>query len=147
MILVERATTRHALMMSPHLREADRREMMALGFNPICGLIDMVERSTVAWAGVEDGMPFAMGGAHVPNLLGNVAYPWMWTAHPAERLARHVLRFSRGFLDDLRGQYGRLETYVDPEYAGARRLLRSIGFTEEGIAMVGGNRMLRMGIG
>ncbi len=82
------------------------------------------------------------GGVHVPLLMGTVAYPWMWTAHLAQRLAKHIMRFASVFLDDLSTQYPTIETWVDPEYAGARRLLRWLGFTEVGIGNLHGNRML-----
>jgi hypothetical protein len=131
--------------MAPLLREADRREMVMLGYDPVPGLVDMVDRATVAWTGLVDGLPFVIGGAHVPLLLGRVAHPWMWTAAPAQKLAKYVMRFSRGFLDDLSDQYPRLETYVDPSYAGARRLLEWLGFSEEGERIISGHRLLLVG--
>lgn len=82
-----------------------------------------------AWTGVADDLPVVCAG-FLPIWEGR-AMAWALVAADA---GRHMAAIHRAALERVRGAgYRRLEAYVDPRFAAARRWVAMLGFEYEGL--------------
>lgn len=124
------ATARHAAEMAPHLRSADRAEVLALtGLDPAAALEQARAASIEAWTGFVDGVPAAMWGLSVLSIAGGEAQPWCLTTALVERVPKQFLRLSRAWVERIAADYAVLRNAVDPRYAKSVRWLEWLGFT------------------
>ena len=127
-----------AAALAPHLRPADRREVMAShGHRPLSALTLSLRHSDVAWAGLIEGEVLALWGAGTTALLGRQGAPWLLAGRGLERHKRLFLQLSRAQLTQLQERYDYLENWVDARNARSIRWLRWLGFTLEPAAPYG----------
>ncbi|SIO58414.1 hypothetical protein [Paraburkholderia phenazinium] len=122
------ATRTHALMMAPHMRAAEVREIMASdGLTPIRGLLRELDRSSSAWSWIIDGEVACMFGIITPYLLDQESYPWMLTTPLVESNSRQFARACRALLPELLAVHPKLSGMVDARYELSVRWLGWLG--------------------
>lgn len=122
------ATKTHALMMAPHMRDIEAREVMdSCGMTPVQALLHEVERSTVAWSWIVDGEVACMFGIVSHNLLDVAAYPWFLTTPLVERHSRQFARACKTLLPELLAAHPKLVGMVDSRHVLSVRWLQWLG--------------------
>lgn len=122
------ATKTHALMMAPHVRAAEVREIAdSDGLTPVRALLREVERSSSAWAWIVDGEVACMFGIVAPNALDYASYPWMITTPLVEENWRQFARSCRELLPEILARHPRLTGMVDARYEVSVRWLQWLG--------------------
>lgn len=123
------ATEEDACELAPLLRAEDRDEVLALGLDPVDGLLQSVAGAHEAWTYRTDGRIICMAGVGPLSLIGATGVPWLLGSDlvPAHR---------RAFLVETRRAVARWLTFfpllsnvVDARYDAAIRWLRWLGFT------------------
>ena len=143
MIVSRPATSADAYALAPRLREADRREIVALsGVTPLTALVASLNRSTEARAIAIHDEVHAMYG-YSADPLGRAAMVW---ALGSDRLPKHrvtLIKEMKRFLDKVQERHGRLVNIVDVDNTDAIELLRRLGFNF-GVALpsAGGGRAM-----
>lgn len=136
------ATESHVNALSLRLREADVREVVRLGDEPLTAVAGSWRRSPVCRAALVNGTVAAMWGA-AGTPMGFVGQPWLLTAPACELVSS--LTFARIYCREARGMlalFPKLENYVDASYDGAVRLLQLAGFTLDEAKPYGPTRSL-----
>jgi hypothetical protein len=127
-IEIRPATFRDALTLV--LRRADREEVEALsGRDPRAVLVESVERSTYAWAGLADGNLVCLFGVCPMTLVGVTGVPWLLGSDAVCAYSRPFLRRNRAFVHAMLKEYPVLRNVVDARNAVSIRWLRWLGFT------------------
>lgn len=127
---VMRSHLSHAVRMSPHVREADRRELWA-GWRsrPEDSLRHGVERSSHCFTAFVNLQPICMVGVVPESLLGATGVVWLIGTDALEDHQLGFLRRCRPHLGKIRSMYSYLHNYVSAENAAALRWLKWLGFT------------------
>ena len=111
------------------LRAEDRDEVLALGRDPVEGLLQSVACAREAWTYRDGSRIICMAGVGPLSLIGHAGVPWVLGSDlvPAHR---------RAFLVETRRTVARwltifplLSNVVDARYDAAIRWLRWLGFT------------------
>ncbi len=122
------ATLRDALTLV--LRRADREEVEALsGRNPREVLVESVERSSSAWAGLADGELVCLFGVVPLTLSGVTGIPWLLGSPAVCDYSRQFLRRNKAFVRAMLQEYPVLKNVVDARNTVSIRWLRWLGFT------------------
>lgn len=127
MITREAATIEHAKAIGPRLKvfgcasELVRAEGAAMA-------IVHVRASVEAWVWLDDGVPVAMAGVVLRSLVGGGAMPWLLTTPEAYRSPRTFWRASLALAAYLKTEYGRIDGFVDANFAASRRWVERLGF-------------------
>lgn len=123
------ATEDDARELAPLLRAEDRDEVLALGLDPVDGLLHSVVGAREAWTYRADGRIVCMAGVAPLSLIGATGVPWLLGSDL-------VLAHRRAFMVETRRTIGRwltlfpmLRNVVDARYAAAIRWLGWLGFT------------------
>ncbi|MGF6764066.1 hypothetical protein P3T24_004397 [Paraburkholderia sp. GAS33] len=125
---IVRATKTHALMMAPHVRAAEVREIMdAEGMTPVELLVRDMDRSVSAWSWIIDGDVACMFGVVADVLLSDVAYPWFLSTPLVDENAVAFARACRRHLPELLGVHAKLAGMVDARYELSVRWLQWLG--------------------
>jgi hypothetical protein len=125
-IKVVPATLEHARAI--RLRDGDALEVAALGVARDEAFAASLARSIWAETYLVDGEPAAILGLILPSLLGRVASPWLMTGQPVERHRKSFLRITRRRVEQMRGEWDLLVSWVHADYPRAIRWLRWLGF-------------------
>lgn len=129
---VARATPEHGEYVAEHMRAADVAEIwVGWRHTPAEAIARSVAVSRDAFTGLADGVPFCVFGVGTATAMGDVGSPWMLGTEALPRHARTFLRGSVAFVGHVRGEYSRLENYVDARNTLALRWLKWLGFTME----------------
>jgi GNAT superfamily N-acetyltransferase len=123
------ATEDDAHELAPLLRAADRAEVLALGAEPIDGLLDSLRASREAWTARADGQIICMTGVCPLTLIGSTGVPWLLGSDLVPKHGPHFLRESRRLVARWREMFPVLENRVPADYAAALRWARWMGFT------------------
>jgi len=127
-IEIKKATFRDALTLV--IRRADRDEIEALsGRNPREVLVESVERSDRAWAGVADGELACLFGVVPLSLIGVSGIPWLIGSEAVTTYGRAFLRRNRAYVAEMLQADPVLMNVVDARTAVSIRWLRWLGFT------------------
>lgn len=122
------ATVRDALTLE--LRRADREEVLALsGRNPREVLVESVERSANAWAGLADDKLVCLFGVVPMTLIGITGIPWLVGSDDICAYSRQFLRRNRVYLHEMLAEFPHLRNVVDQRNAVSIRWLKWLGFT------------------
>ncbi len=122
------ATEEDACELAPLLRARDHDEVLALGFDPVDGLLQSVAGAREAWTYRADSRIICMAGVAPFSLIGTTGVPWLLGSDlvPAHR---------RAFMVETRRMIGRwltlfptLRNVVDARYDAAIRWLAWLGF-------------------
>lgn len=124
------ATQEHVEQMLPHVRKADRNEVMASSGLPVEDLLARsVRNAEMAWAGLVDDKVACIFGVTGASFLSETGYPWMIGTHLVERHAKPFLRRNRPIVKTMLNRYPYLKNYVDVRNIKAIEWLRWLGFT------------------
>lgn len=116
----------HALV----LRAADRAEVEALtGRDPREALVESVERSALAWAGLADGELVCLFGVVPMTLTGVTGVPWLLGSDAVTRYGRPFLRRNRFYVAEMLRVFPVLRNVVDARNTVSIRWLAWLGFT------------------
>lgn len=142
MRLVE-ASYEHIPHLAQNMREADVREVRALGRSPADALKAGLDASLWALTAIEDE-PVAMLGVASRSMIEGVGVPWMLGTERVYASGRALLELSPPVIGEMMATFTRLENIVDANNVRALRFLRWSGFEvgEEPIEM-GGVQFLR----
>lgn len=122
------ATFRDALTLA--LRRADREEAEALtGRHPREVLVESVERSTYAWAGLANGELVCLFGVVPLTLIGITGTPWLVGSDAVCAYSRPFLRRNRAFVRAMLREYPVLRNVVDARNTVSIRWLTWLRFT------------------
>lgn len=130
MLTVRRATCDDALSIAPRLREADVREIKAVGVHSIeDSLITGVTSPDPAYVAVDaEDTPQIIFGTH-PSPDHFLGYVWMMATDAIKDNWVQVLRETRPWVDRISGHYNVLANAVHAENKVHIRWLRWAGFT------------------
>lgn len=124
-----RATDEHAAQVLSRLRQPDAEEIRAMGCTPEFGMASSLELATDARAWVVDGRAVCIFGYRAPDLMGQIAYPWLLTTDLVEDNRTAFGRRSRLWVRQLAASFPRLENLVDSRYTECLKWLAWLGFT------------------
>lgn len=126
---IESATQAHVAAMCPHIRQADRNEVMASAGRDVEELLpECVDRAEMAWAGLVDGEVACIFGVQGASLLSETGFPWMIGTDLIEQHAKPFLRRNRKMVGVMLDRYPHLINYVDARNAKAIEWLQWLGF-------------------
>ena len=112
------------------LRQADREEVKALtGRDPREALVESVERSAAAWAGLANGELVCLFGVVPVSLVGVTGIPWLLGSDAVTRYGRPFLRRNRTYLREMLREFPVLRNVVDARNTVSIRWLEWLGFT------------------
>lgn len=124
------ATQEHVTAMLPHVRTADRHEVMASSGQPMESILpECVRRSDMAWAGLVDGEVACIFGVAGASIISDTGYPWLLGTDLIERHAKAFLRRNKAMVKAMLARYPYLTNYVDVRNVTAIGWLRWLGFT------------------
>lgn len=83
--------------------------------------------SSEAW--LVDGVPIAISGVGLPDLLSSFVCPWMLGTTDLIKHPRFVLTSSRQWTAETLAKYGWLRNCVDARHTRSIRWLKHLGFT------------------
>lgn len=125
------ATEADARWMSPRLRKADRRELIASTGQPPSVTLAMSVAMGDALTGEIDGVPAAILGMPLTSHLPVTGCPWMVGTDDLEKHRVPVARASREVTDEWKKNVHLMVNYVDSRNRQAKVWLRWLGFTLE----------------
>lgn len=133
------ATPEHCAYVAEHMRAADVAECWA-GWRHTPA--EAVTRSAAVsrdacYAGLADGVPLCVFGVGSATALSDLGSPWLLGTEDLPRHSRAFLRRNKAFVGHIRGEYSRLENYVDARNTLAIRWLKWLGFAVEEAAPFG----------
>jgi hypothetical protein len=121
------ATFRDALTLE--MRRADRDEVEAMsGRNPREALVESVENSAKAWAGLADGQLVCLFGVVPLTLIGITGVPWLLGSNEVCAFSRQFLRRNKAYVTEMLADYPVLRNVVDQRNTVSIRWLRWLGF-------------------
>lgn len=127
-VTIRPASFRDALILP--LRRADRDEVEALsGRNPREVLVESVERSASAWAGLADGKLVCLFGCVPLTLIGVTGVPWLLGSDDVCAYSRAFLRRNRAYVAEMLAAFPILANVVDARNTVSVRWLRWLGFS------------------
>lgn len=124
------ATQEHVAQMLPHVRQADRNEVMASAGRTVEDLLGRsVEQAELAWAGLVNDKVACIFGVTGASIISETGFPWMIGTGLIEKHAKAFLRRNRPIVATMLARYPYLKNYVDARNAKAIEWLRWLGFT------------------
>jgi len=123
------AEWRHISRIATNMRSIDAEECRAMGRKPKQALRLAFMTSEKAWTALVDGVPHAMFGVVVENLLDRIGTPWFLGTDEVYRHAREMIQWGPGILSRMGDSSRRLSNLVSARNDRAIRLLRKWGFT------------------
>lgn len=127
-ITFRQATKADADFIASRLREADVREVLALGVAPGQALAMSFSGSDEAWTVLVDGEPAMMFGCR-QGLLEDFAEVWALGTDRCTECPREMLVYGRQKIQELLTRFPRMRNFCDARYKASHRWLRRLGFT------------------
>lgn len=128
MITVLIATEADARELAPLLRVEDRLEVLALGFDPIEGLLQSLAGARESWTYRAEGQIVCMAGITPRSLIGRTGVPWLLGSELVRRHRRSFMLETRRMVAHWLTQFDSLTNIVDARYGAAIRWLDWLGF-------------------
>lgn len=128
MITMLLATEDDARELAPLLRAEDRAEVLALGLEPVDGLLQSLGAACETWTWRDDGRIICMAGVVPLSLIGSTGVPWLLGSPLVARHRRAFMLETRRMVAHWLMMFGVLRNVVDDDYAAAHRWLRWLGF-------------------
>lgn len=125
--LVRPAVIKDAQAVASNMRDADRREMAALGLSPIHATTSALLYCKVAYAVVHQDEPVLIFGVSDSNIEG-MGSVWAMGTYQVKEIARTFLRHSREWVDRIGDGYDYIGNIVDERNAVHIRWLKWCGF-------------------
>jgi hypothetical protein len=124
------ATLEHVQMIAENVRVDDRCELWAAYCQtPEQVMVNALNLSNMAWAGLIDDVPVCMFGVVPASILSNVGRPWMVGTKFLDVHPFVFLRRCKGCVKMMRERFESLENYVDVRNVKAIEWLRWMGFS------------------
>lgn len=133
MLMIRPAREEDIRALAPRMRSIDKLECAMFGrMGPLEAIKSSITDSLWSKTAIVDGdIQCLFGVSPAGHLLGDVGRPWMLAAHGIEKHARHLLRYSRGYVEGMQDAFPRLENFVHGENRTAIRWLKWCGFSFE----------------
>lgn len=129
MIKIFNTTEDHIRELSLNIRDGDKKECLDIyGEQPYHVISSSFIMSYETYTGWDDGVLGIVGVVH-PSLLGEAATPWLLTSNLLTKKPRHLLKFTKPFIQRWLDMWPVLENYIDAEYTAALRWAKWSGFT------------------
>ena len=129
MITMLPATEGDARELAPLLRAEDRAEVLALGVEPVDGLLQSLGAAREAWTYRDDGRIICMAGVAPLSLIGSTGIPWLLGSPLVAAHRRAFMLETRRMVAHWLTIFLQLRNVVDARYEAAIRWLRWLGFT------------------
>lgn len=129
MITMLPATEDDARELAPLLRAEDRAEVIALGIEPVDGLLQSLAAAREAWTYRDDGRIICMAGVAPLSLIGSTGVPWLLGSPLVASHRRAFMVETRRMVAQWLSIFPVLRNVVDARYEAAIRWLRWLGFT------------------
>jgi len=123
------ATEEDARELAPLLRAEDRAEVLALGVEPVDGLLQSLAAAREAWTYRDNGPIICMAGVSPLSLIGSTGVPWLLGSPLVAVHRRAFLVETRRMVAHWLTVFPLLRNVVDARYEAAIRWLRWLGFT------------------
>ncbi|MBP6769078.1 MAG: hypothetical protein KA171_14965 [Reyranella sp.] len=128
MITMLPATEDDARELAPLLRPEDRAEMLALGLDPVDGLLQSLAAAREAWTWRDDGRLICMAGVAPLSLIGSTGVPWLLGSPLVAAHRRAFMVETRRMVAHWLTVFPLLRNVVDAQFEAAVRWLRWLGF-------------------
>jgi len=122
------ATEFDARELAPLLRGEDRAEALALGLQPVDGLLQSLAAACEAWTYRAGSRIICMAGVAPLSLIGSTGIPWLLGSPLVAKHRRAFMLETRRMVANWLLVFGVLRNVVDDRYAAAHRWLRWLGF-------------------
>lgn len=129
MITMLPATEADARELAPLLRVEDRAEVLALGCDPVDGLLQSLTASREAWTWRDEGRIICIGGVAPLSLIGQTGVPWLLGSDLVRVHRRAFMIETRRMVARWLGMFAVLRNSVDCRYQAAIHWLRWLGFS------------------
>ncbi len=117
-------------MLVTHLREADRRELIALHGPDIQAILEQaVAISTMKWAACANGQLLLLGGVAPILPDSDTGSPWLLGTTLLSHFSKTLTRLCKRYLGTILTRYPVLTNYIDARQSSTMRWLRHLGFT------------------
>ncbi len=114
--------------LAPLLRAEDRAEVLALGVDPVDGLLQSIAGAQEAWTYRADRQIICMAGIAPLSLVGRVGVPWLLGSALVLQHRRTFMMETRRMVAYWLTRFDVLRNVVDARYEAAIRWLRWLGF-------------------
>ena len=128
MITMLPATEDDARELAPLLRPEDRAEVLALGLDPVDGLLQSLAGAREAWTWRDDDRIICMAGVSPLSLIGSTGVPWLLGSPLVAAHRRAFLVETRRMVAHWLILFPVLRNVVDARHAAAIRWLGWLGF-------------------
>jgi hypothetical protein len=128
MIIMLPATEDDVRELAPLLRAEDRAEVLALGLDPVDGLLQSLAAACEAWTWRDGDRIICMAGVVPLSLIGSTGVPWLLGSPLVARHRRAFMIETRSMVARWLMMFGVLRNVVDDRYVAAHRWLRWLGF-------------------
>lgn len=123
------ATQEHVAAMLPHVRTADRHEVMAASGQSVEAILPKcVSDAEMAWSGMVDDEVACIFGVTGASVLSETGYPWLIGTDLIEQHAKAFLKRNRKMVGLMLARYPVLKNYVDVRNEKSIQWLRWLGF-------------------
>lgn len=129
MIMMLPATEDDVRELAPWLRAEDRAEVLALGCDPVDGLLQSLSGSCEAWTYRDDERIICMAGVAPLSLIGRTGVPWLLGSDLVPAHRRAFMLETRRMVARWLGMFSVLRNTVDCRHEAALRWLRWLGFS------------------
>jgi len=102
--------------------------VLALGLDPVDGLLQSLAAAREAWTWRDDGRIICVAGVAPFSLIGSTGVPWLLGSPLVARHRRVFMVETRRIVAHWLKIFGVLRNVVDDRYAAAHRWLRWLGF-------------------
>lgn len=127
---VVKAELAHAHYLADRLRDADRREVLAVSdYSLATVLAESLVQSESAFTAVLGDEPIACFGVALTSLLRKHGRPWLLSSDRIYECRISALKESRKFIESLRAKYSYLSNYVSADNYTSVEWLKWLGFT------------------
>jgi hypothetical protein len=127
-VVFREAGREDAMFVADHLREADRKEVAALGLTPREAVEYSRQLSDFVWIAEIDGVPSMIFGCGCA-LTSPVAEVWALGTDRCTSAPRQMLAYGREKVREMLAIYPEMQNYCDARYHAAHRWLKKLGFT------------------
>jgi len=129
MIVFRPPTPADVKAIAANMRAYDKLECAVAGLTPQQALEEGVAGSDWAVTAEVDEVPVCMFGVRASDdLLSDQGHPWMLCVDGIEAHVRHLVRYTRGYLEAMGEEFQTLSNLVHADNVNAIRFIRWCGF-------------------